>query len=134
MGSAPSQVFVHNQDHETAASAVRNLNNVEVGGRQLRIDFADDKDAPEESKPRKVDSNQNSAEVITPIVQQMDPQQLAEVLSYLKLMTQSNPEQAAMLLQQNPQIAFAVLQALVQMNLVDAYSMQRILQAQGKII
>ncbi|CAJ0758806.1 17470_t:CDS:2, partial [Entrophospora sp. SA101] len=29
------------QDSETAASAVRNLNNVEVGGRQLRVDYAD---------------------------------------------------------------------------------------------
>lgn len=29
------------QDHETAASAVRNLNNVDVGGRPLRIDLAD---------------------------------------------------------------------------------------------
>lgn len=29
------------QDHETATSAVRNLNNVDVGGRPLRIDLAD---------------------------------------------------------------------------------------------
>lgn len=29
------------QDHETAASAVRNLNNADVGGRPLRIDLAD---------------------------------------------------------------------------------------------
>ena len=29
------------KDSETAASAVRNLNNVEVGGRQLRVDYAD---------------------------------------------------------------------------------------------
>jgi RNA recognition motif-containing protein len=28
-------------DHETACSAVRNLNNFDVGGRQLRVDFAD---------------------------------------------------------------------------------------------
>ena len=28
-------------DHETASSAVRNLNNVDVGGRPLRIDLAD---------------------------------------------------------------------------------------------
>jgi cleavage stimulation factor subunit 2 len=28
-------------DHETALSAVRNLNNVEIGGRPLRIDIAD---------------------------------------------------------------------------------------------
>lgn len=30
-----------NSDHETALSAVRNLNNVDVGGRPLRIDLAD---------------------------------------------------------------------------------------------
>lgn len=29
------------EDHETASSAVRNLNNYEVGGRPLRIDLAD---------------------------------------------------------------------------------------------
>ncbi|KAJ1564864.1 Cleavage stimulation factor subunit 2, partial [Cladochytrium tenue] len=37
--------FCSYQDAETAASAVRNLNNREVNGRMLRIDFADtDKD------------------------------------------------------------------------------------------
>ncbi|KAJ3840919.1 hypothetical protein F5878DRAFT_611812 [Lentinula raphanica] len=33
--------FCEFTDHETAASAVRNLNNYEVGGRPLRIDLAD---------------------------------------------------------------------------------------------
>ncbi|KAK7461131.1 hypothetical protein VKT23_009058 [Stygiomarasmius scandens] len=33
--------FCEFADHETAASAVRNLNNFEVGGRPLRIDLAD---------------------------------------------------------------------------------------------
>lgn len=32
-------------DHETAASAVRNLNNYDINGRTLRVDFAEsDKD------------------------------------------------------------------------------------------
>jgi cleavage stimulation factor subunit 2 len=35
------QPLALNQDHETAASAVRNLNNQDVGGRPLRIDLAD---------------------------------------------------------------------------------------------
>jgi cleavage stimulation factor subunit 2 len=103
-------------DYETAASAVRNLNNYDIGGRQLRVDFAEaDKEAHEEPDKK------------------MDPRELAEVLSFLKLMTQSNPEQAALLLQQNPQIAYAVLQALIQMNLVDTFSMQRILQARNML-
>jgi cleavage stimulation factor subunit 2 len=33
--------IIHPADHETALSAVRNLNNVDVGGRPLRIDLAD---------------------------------------------------------------------------------------------
>lgn len=33
--------FSPSKDHETASSAVRNLNNVDVGGRPLRIDLAD---------------------------------------------------------------------------------------------
>jgi cleavage stimulation factor subunit 2 len=63
----------------------------------------------------------------------MDPQQIAEALSYLKLMTQTNPEQVTTILSQNPQLSFAIFQALIQMNLVDKFSMQRILQSQSII-
>jgi len=37
----PWILIFFSQDHETALSAVRNLNNVDVGGRPLRIDLAD---------------------------------------------------------------------------------------------
>lgn len=123
------------QDYETAASAVRNLNNYDVGGRQLRVDFAEaDKEALEDGDKRRHPGDQNpqsSVETIPQIVSQMDPQQLAEVLSYLKLMATSNPEQVHTLLNQNPQIAYGVLQALLQMNIVDQFSMQRIISAQS---
>jgi cleavage stimulation factor subunit 2 len=33
-------------DSETAASAVRNLNGRDIGGRQLRVDFTDAEDNP----------------------------------------------------------------------------------------
>ncbi|KAJ8521510.1 hypothetical protein ONZ45_g1816 [Pleurotus djamor] len=39
--SNPSYEHQHAPDHETAMSAVRNLNNTDVGGRPLRIDLAD---------------------------------------------------------------------------------------------
>lgn len=38
--------FCEYRDPETAASALRNLQGVEVGGRGLRLDFADTDDAP----------------------------------------------------------------------------------------
>jgi cleavage stimulation factor subunit 2 len=44
-------------------------------------------------------------------------------------MIQNSPEQATALLTQNPQLSFGVFQALITMNLVDAVSMQKILQA-----
>lgn len=37
----PWVLIFFSKDHETALSAVRNLNNVDVGGRPLRIDLAD---------------------------------------------------------------------------------------------
>ncbi|KAG6877786.1 hypothetical protein C0993_003880 [Termitomyces sp. T159_Od127] len=37
----PHKTFWLEKDHETALSAVRNLNNTDVGGRPLRIDLAD---------------------------------------------------------------------------------------------
>ncbi|TEB26827.1 hypothetical protein FA13DRAFT_995537 [Coprinellus micaceus] len=40
-GKAKGYGFCEFSDHETAQSAVRNLNNIEVGGRPLRIDLAD---------------------------------------------------------------------------------------------
>lgn len=144
--------FCTYSDHETAASAVRNLNNYDINGRTLRVDFAesDKDDAPNKEsfntgrsgrddygsgsrdpRERTFSENQptNSVQTITNIVKGMDPQQLAEVLAYLKVMVQNSPEQAATLLSQNPQLSFGVFQALITMNLVDAVSMQKILQA-----
>ena len=114
--------FCSYQDHETAASAVRNLNNYDVGGRQLRIDFAEqDK---EDNTP--MDANQQIQNVVG-----QDPRAIAEALSYLKSLAHTNPELANQLLVQEPQLAMAILQALIKMKLVSQESMQRLLSAQG---
>ena len=95
-------------DAETAASAVRNLNNYDVGGRQLRVDYADnsdDTDAPKASRnqPQRIQTASQSAYQNAPVQMQapvasqastdaiqttmsaMAPQQLLEYLSYLKV-------------------------------------------------
>jgi hypothetical protein len=46
-------------------------------------------------------------------------------------MTQTNPEQVSTLLAQNPQLSFAIFEALISMKLVDQFAMQRILAAQS---
>ncbi len=99
-------------DAETAASAVRNLNNYDVGGRQLRVDYADnsdDTDAPKQRIPparnppaasQSAYGNAPMQQVQAPVASQastdgiqttmsaMSPQQLLEYLSYLKVCIQ----------------------------------------------
>ncbi|KAI8900037.1 hypothetical protein BC833DRAFT_583420 [Globomyces pollinis-pini] len=150
-GKAKGYGFCSFTDPETAASAVRNLNNYDVGGRQLRVDYAElDKEVDSlpqrhgqdyKPQPRQTPVVQPppppaasiyppSTETIPKIVQSIPPRELADVLSHLKMMTQSNAEQTRALLMQQPQLSFAIFQALLSMNLIDPYTAQRILQLQ----
>ncbi|KAJ3000738.1 hypothetical protein HDV02_003540 [Globomyces sp. JEL0801] len=124
-GKAKGYGFCSFTDPETAASAVRNLNNYDVGGRQLRVDYAElDKEVDSlpqrhgqdyKPQPRQTPVVQPppppaasiyppSTETIPKIVQSIPPRELADVLSHLK--------------------------ALLSMNLIDPYTAQRILQLQ----
>ncbi|KAG4083098.1 hypothetical protein H8356DRAFT_1750932 [Neocallimastix lanati (nom. inval.)] len=54
--------FCEYQDAETAASAVRNLNSYEVGGRELRVDYADnDKDDNHDNRGNNSNNNSNNS-------------------------------------------------------------------------
>ncbi|KAJ3057311.1 hypothetical protein HK097_009264 [Rhizophlyctis rosea] len=162
------------QDAETAASAVRNLNGYDVGGRQLRIDFAesDKEDGPADrnrpdDQPRRRDQappvqppqaqqqqpqvhqppqqqvlppqqpqatmqpQQSSVEVIGKTLASYTKAQMMELVSSLKLSVQTNPDVVRSLLTDNPQLTYAVFQALLVMNLVEPAAMQRILQSQA---
>ncbi|RKO84526.1 hypothetical protein BDK51DRAFT_32912, partial [Blyttiomyces helicus] len=132
-------------DAETAASAVRNLNNYDVGGRQLRIDFAEsDKDDMPDNKgyeqkmkpyPPPMPQKQPmpaptyapqklSSETISAILGTFPPNQIMEVLSAVKLHVQTNPDSIRALLTENPQLSYALFQALLIMNIVEPGIMQ----------
>ncbi|KAI8811188.1 hypothetical protein BJ742DRAFT_154399 [Cladochytrium replicatum] len=140
------------QDPETAASAVRNLNNYDVEGRPLRVDFSEsEKDdeprhgsgggrgpppAPLEEKvsysssaSAPAASGPPSADIIKQILGALSAPQLLEVLASMKMLSQTNPEQCRLLLIQNPQLTYAIFQALLLMNVVEANLMQRVVQA-----
>lgn len=53
-GKSKGYGFCEFNDPETASSAVRNLNNYDMGGRTLRVDYAETDAMPAEAK--KVDS------------------------------------------------------------------------------
>ncbi|KAI9199747.1 uncharacterized protein BJ171DRAFT_517658 [Polychytrium aggregatum] len=136
------------RDAETAASAVRNLDKHDVGGRSLRVDFAEsekeDSDGP--ANRRDMDSRgggpqlagpprnippANSAEVITRAIRSMPSHQLLDALSQVKALAQNNPDQCRTLLSQNPQLAFGIFQGLVLMNLIDPATIQSIYSGQS---
>ncbi|SAM00432.1 hypothetical protein [Absidia glauca] len=63
--------FCEFYDSETASSAVRNLNNYEIGGRQLRVDYASMDDNGNRSNNKQNNSNNNN--------NQFTPQQQSNV-------------------------------------------------------
>ncbi|TPX70085.1 hypothetical protein CcCBS67573_g06657 [Chytriomyces confervae] len=134
------------QDAEIAASAVRNLNNFEIGGRPIRIDFAeaDTKDEPNfshsssryDEKPKiaaaqPVIATGSSVDAISKALETIPSTQLLEVMAQLKLMAQTAPDQARALLSTNPQLAYAIFQAMLAMGVIDANVLQRVVQPQS---
>ncbi|KAL2916534.1 hypothetical protein HK105_203967 [Polyrhizophydium stewartii] len=124
-------------DHVTAASAVRNLHNHDLGGRPLRVAFADaERDDPEYEAARRMESQQplrvlqgvTASEAVSQAVGSFQAPQLAELLGHLKagaaLMLQTTPENGRTLLSQNPQLAYGIFQALLAMNALDQFTMQ----------
>ena len=124
-------------DVETAESAVRNLNNYQINGRQIKVDFAEsDKDKDkEEDGGRHVkhvshgDQNGGGVDGVSIAVKSLQPAQLVDIMAQLKLMLQNNPEQCKLLLLQNPQLSYAILQIMLAMNVVDQLALQKILDA-----
>ena len=179
------QPFQNALDHETAASAVRNLNNTDVGGRPLRIDLADsdpflegkttvrgellDGGFPGPSEPRsqwrppggrppeteaflanlppgiQVPKGSSVLDSISQLLASMAPNQLMEVLAQMKVldllvvvisncvnvMNQAfvitHPEHARILLVKQPQLAYALFQALLLNKIVDSAILERML-------
>ncbi|PLW48574.1 hypothetical protein PCASD_03417 [Puccinia coronata f. sp. avenae] len=156
-------------DTQTADSAIRNLQGIEIGGRALRLDFADvgnhdTRDAGGRPPPPKVrrpgasggpnESNGSSARNTGPITTGLPPDlprgqplaagqtatdqisqtlaaippaQLAEITGQMKQLVASAPDQARQLLNANPQLTYALFQAMLMMGVVDASILTRML-------
>ncbi|CAG8614735.1 2639_t:CDS:2 [Paraglomus brasilianum] len=90
--------FCEYHDAETAASAVRNLNNVEVGGRPLRVDYADGDPAATSSSATMAEKSGIEGRGMQPAVQQssssQQPQQ-TPLMTQASLPQGSGPQQSA---------------------------------------
>ncbi|ORY48157.1 hypothetical protein BCR33DRAFT_753303 [Rhizoclosmatium globosum] len=134
-GKAKGFGFCTFQDSEIAASAVRNLNNFDIGGRQLRIDFAES-DTKDEPPPMRDDDRSgrgssssyahkpviatgSSTDAINKALETIPSQQLLEAMAQLKLLALNAPDQVRTILSSNPQLTYAIFQAMIAMNVID---------------
>ncbi|XP_015127687.1 cleavage stimulation factor subunit 2 isoform X2 [Diachasma alloeum] len=125
--------FCEYKDQETALSAMRNLNGYEIGGRTLRVDNACTEKSRMEMQSLLQGQNTDNPygeavqsdkapEAISKAVASLPPEQMFELMKQMKLCVQNNPNEARQMLLQNPQLAYALLQAQVVMRIVDPHT------------
>ncbi|WRT66823.1 uncharacterized protein IL334_003786 [Kwoniella shivajii] len=200
-GRSKGYAFVQFWDEGTALSAVRNLQEVPVNGRNLRVELSTDEPGPrrggrgsrggvpghpggpvggppggagggggsgggappgaggfrppihEDTPPRGFDQGypprdpiptvvridlaavpdgtplppgQNPTDSISKTLAAVSPGQMQDVMASMKSLITTNPEQARQLLSSKPQLAYALFQAMLLMNIVDPSVLHRI--------
>ena len=112
---------------------MRNLNNYDLSGRILRVDHASSEKSKEELRllAQAVTGKQEESpygdavepaeapEEISKAVASLPPEQMFELMRQMKACIKNNPVEARTMLLQNPQLAYALLQAQVVMKIVD---------------
>lgn len=147
--------FAEYSDADSAASAVRNLNGTELNNRQLRVDYSNDgKDnAMHETGPpsrtngqdggaegqttelpplppgRELAPNLSAEDAISKTLETLPVPQLLDVMSQMKGLVTADPAKATQLFSTQPQLAYAIFQALLLLKLVDPQILAAILQA-----
>jgi cleavage stimulation factor subunit 2 len=142
--------FADFADADAAASAVRNLNDHEVMGRKIRVDWPhnNEKDSvppdysqqsqpmmnPEPPQQQQIPGSAplpplppgvelpphvDCPNAISHTLASLPPNQLLDVLTQMKSLAVADPARATELLRQAPQLAYAIFQALLLMNLVE---------------
>ncbi len=138
--------FAEFSDVDAAASAVRNLNDHELMGRKLRVDYSNDGGAndamPANYNPQSangLDPAQGShASVLPPLpvgadlppnlscpdaisrtLSTLPAPQLLDILAQMKTLVTSDAGKATELLKQAPQLSYAIFQSLLLLGLVD---------------
>lgn len=74
-----------------------------------------------------------STDAITQTLATLPPNQLLDIMSQMKSLVATSPDQARALLTGHPQLAYALFQAMLMMNVVDPDILQRILAASGAV-
>lgn len=130
-GNPKGYGFAEYSDIEMAQSAIRNLNGYEFSGRTLRVDKASSQadelrmihqqsgGPPVENPYGENVASDKAPEAISRAVASLPPEQMYEFMKQMKLCIQNNMNEARTMLLNNPQLAYALLQAQVVMKIVE---------------
>ncbi|KAF2213490.1 hypothetical protein CERZMDRAFT_6779, partial [Cercospora zeae-maydis SCOH1-5] len=138
--------FLEYTDTDAAASAVRNLDGYELGGRTLRVDYSNDNRSTNNSNQNQNQDSNRAAppfnmngkqsrpppgvtafDAISQNMRAYPTPNLIDFISQLKVLCTSNPGQANALFTQAPQLAYASFQAMLLLDLVDANQVRQLL-------
>jgi len=152
--------FAEYPDSDSAASAVRNLNDYEIMNRKLRVDFSNDGGDDESAAPPgyqhppmptngvpvpppgifppsslpplplgvDLPAGLTCPDAISRTLNTLPPSQLLDVLSQMKSLVTTDPGKATALLQQAPQLSYAIFQALLLMGLVSTDALSSVVE------
>ncbi|KAH8725538.1 hypothetical protein GQ44DRAFT_615671 [Phaeosphaeriaceae sp. PMI808] len=152
--------FAEFADADAAASAVRNLNDYEIMGRKLRVDWSNDNGAgdnapsntnssslppmngqlpePIQAQPSntlgplppgvELPPNLTCPDAISRTLSTLPAPQLLDILSQMKGLVMTDPAKATELLRQAPQLAYAIFQSLILLELVDLQTLGSLLE------
>ncbi|KAJ2877350.1 hypothetical protein H4R27_006248 [Coemansia aciculifera] len=112
-------------DSSVAASAIKNLSDTLVDGRNLKIGFAD-KERVQRYFGNNAWSARGGADGVAKVVEALDPVQKTELLAQFKSFAVVNTTKAREELVRNPALAHALLSALESLGSVDQDSIARI--------
>lgn len=155
-GKSKGFAFVEYHDVETAASAVRNLNNYPVANRKLRVDFSHEttlgpptnpalasnnntntntnnqstviSHLPDLPKGKQVPNGQNATDMISSKLSSMNQSRMLQIITDLKSIINNNPAQAQELLDKCPQLAFAAVQSMMTLGIVDTNTVSQLVE------
>eukprot|EP00741_Cyanophora_paradoxa_P016165 tig00000042_g15605.t1 len=101
--------FCEFADPQTAESAVRNMNNFDMNGRALRVDFADDARSMSRAGPSGSHVS-NPLDLIAQQLSNMSSHQMYDIMVQMKGLVVQHQEQMRQILVNTPQLAHALLQ------------------------
>jgi cleavage stimulation factor subunit 2 len=155
--------FLEYTDMDAAASAVRNLNEHDLNGRTLRVDYSNDNRGTSNqnsNQPQNQDTNRapppahfaaptngarpdlhalpplppgvdlpqgvSAIDAISRTINNITTPQLIDFITQVKGLCSTNPAQATTLLNSHPPLAYAVFQAMLLLDFVDANIVQQL--------